>query len=674
MPHVEPLRAGDPAAVGPYRLAGRLGAGGRGVVYLGRTRTGALVAVKVLHEGLADRLAASIAAARAVEPYGLARVLDTSTDGRPYVVSEYVNGPSLQQAGRLTGEQLRHLAIATATALTAVHQAGLVHGALTPTNILLASDGPRLTDFALPTRPLREAPAHASDRLAEPLTFTAPELLAGTPVHPTPGREGEAHPTPEHLAGTLSHPTREQYAGALAYAAPERLAGQAVGVAADVFSWAAVLVFAATGTPPFGDDEPSAVIHRVLHEEPPLGDLPRALREVVAACLAKDPAARPGMRDVVLRLTVSTRRPAPPPTAPDWERTPDRAWDAPTLLPPSAQTHGPAPAARDRSGPDVGAAALETEEWDAPHQDVTPPAMTGEHPLPPHPSTPPTEAARTPPPSTHQVSSGPATSPHHGTDTTSTGTFSPQGPAAAQSGPPLTTPHPDGNNGARGSAPSAFAAPQDAFAASWGNGRATDAGGGEPLRAGESWTGDPAVPASGQGGGASGEGGGRRRRVLTVVVAVLAAVVVVVLGGAIVWLTPAAPDTAPSPEPSGEVSGRADAKPSPGGRGTSNPAEGLAVVALRAEGVREGECWRGGEVTVRALVRRSGGATAFRYAWVVDGVTAARSSAVVAEDGRRYLSAPQTLRGAGGGAHDVSLRITAPVAVRRTISVTMCPS
>ncbi|TDD42985.1 serine/threonine protein kinase, partial [Nonomuraea terrae] len=279
MPNVEPLREGDPAAVGPYRLAGRLGAGGHGVVYLGRAHTGTPVAVKVLHEGLAasDRLAADIAAASRVEPYCLARVLDASTGGRPYIVSEYVDGPSLQQEGPLGGPELRELAVGTATALDAIHRAGVVHGDLTPSNVLLGPDGPRVVDFGL-------AAALGSG-------MKATSSIVGTP----------------------------------AYMAPERLSGKAAEAPADVFSWASVLVFAATGVPPFGDDALPAVIHRILHEEPRLGDLPRALREVVAACLAKDPAARPGMREVLRRVSAPAPRPAPP-SAFDWEHTPDRAW------------------------------------------------------------------------------------------------------------------------------------------------------------------------------------------------------------------------------------------------------------------------------------------------------------------------------------------------------------
>ncbi|MEU8105759.1 phosphotransferase, partial [Nonomuraea muscovyensis] len=126
MPNAEPLREGDPASVGPYRLAGRLGVGGQGVVYLAQAPNGAPVAVKVLRDGVTgdERFAEEIAAARRVEPLYVAQVLDAGVTGRPYVVTEYVDGPSLREAGPQAGADLQRLAVATATALAAIHQIG----------------------------------------------------------------------------------------------------------------------------------------------------------------------------------------------------------------------------------------------------------------------------------------------------------------------------------------------------------------------------------------------------------------------------------------------------------------------------------------------------------------------------------------------------------------------
>ncbi|WP_223166756.1 serine/threonine-protein kinase [Nonomuraea sp. SYSU D8015] len=261
---MDPLLPEDPPAVGPYRLLGRLGSGGQGVVYLGQAPDGRPVAVKVLSDGLPvdHRFAKEIDAARRVEPFCIAQVLDASLSGRPYIVTEYVEGPSLQQAGRHTGADLQRLAVATATALAAIHRAGVVHRDFKPANVLLGRDGPRVIDFGI---------ARSSGH-----SLTVTSSIVGTP----------------------------------AYMAPEQLAGAAIGPAVDVFAWASVMVFAATGRPPFGNDSLPAVIRRILHDEPYLGDLPAPLRPIVLACLAKDPAARPSMQDVLLRLIGA------PPTGP----------------------------------------------------------------------------------------------------------------------------------------------------------------------------------------------------------------------------------------------------------------------------------------------------------------------------------------------------------------------
>ncbi|TMR22658.1 serine/threonine-protein kinase, partial [Nonomuraea zeae] len=320
MPNVEPLREGDPAAVGPYRLVGRLGAGGHGVVYLGQARNGTPVAVKVLREGLSvdERLAKAIAAARRVEPFCLAQVLDASTSGRAYIVAEYVDGPSLQQTGRCGGADLQRLAVATATALDAIHQAGVVHGDFKPANVLLGPSGPQVVDFGI-------AGAIGSG-------MKATGNIVGTP----------------------------------AYMAPEQLAGKAVGAPADVFAWASVMVFAASGVPPFGDDSLPAVINRIVNEEPQIGELPRPLREVVLACLAKKPGTRPAIRDVLLRLAAPLRQGSAPYQGADPYQTPDHS-------PSREREHAAEPAADQATGGGRGE-PLPSRTRRTPAQPAPPPA------------------------------------------------------------------------------------------------------------------------------------------------------------------------------------------------------------------------------------------------------------------------------------------------------------
>ncbi|MGP4093560.1 serine/threonine-protein kinase [Nonomuraea sp. KM90] len=278
-----------PEAIGPYRIVEQLGEGGQGVVYLGSSPDGTPVAVKVLREGVAGdgRFAKEIAAARRVEPFCVAQVLDASLGARPYIVTEYVEGPSLQQAGPHTGADLQRLAVATATALAAIHRAGVVHRDFKPANVLLGRDGPRVIDFGI---------ARAMDD-----AVTRTSSIVGTP----------------------------------AYMAPEQFLGAPAGPAVDVFAWGSVIVYAATGTPPFGNDSLPAVIRRIQYDEPRLGNLPEPLRSIVYACLSKDPAARPAMQDVLFELIGGPPppRPAPVPvmrTGP--ARAASRNWPAIALL------------------------------------------------------------------------------------------------------------------------------------------------------------------------------------------------------------------------------------------------------------------------------------------------------------------------------------------------------
>ncbi|MEU4832864.1 ABC transporter substrate-binding protein [Streptosporangium sp. NPDC023615] len=274
MPEPLPLRQGDPERVGEHRLTGFLGEGGQGVVYLALTPSGERVALKVLHAKLADDPAAQrrfrreAEATRRVAQFCTARVLEVDTVGaRPYILSEYVDGESLQQAvlrdGPRTEHALLRLAVATATALVAIHRAGIVHRDLKPSNVLLGPDGPRVIDFGI-----------------------ARALDAGQSM----------------TSGVIGTP---------AYMAPEHFHGQDVGTAGDVFAWAGTMVFAATGRPPFGAGALPTVMHAILTGTPDLSAVPESLRALLHAAFAKDPRARPSSEEVLDTLLNLNGRPAP---------------------------------------------------------------------------------------------------------------------------------------------------------------------------------------------------------------------------------------------------------------------------------------------------------------------------------------------------------------------------
>ncbi|MGW8630910.1 protein kinase domain-containing protein [Streptomyces sp. NPDC055793] len=273
---MRPLEVDEPTAVGPYRLLGRLGSGGMGRVYLGRSAGGRTVAVKIVHphfaldEEFRARFRREVDAARRVGGAWTAPVLDADPEARvPWVATAYVAGPSLTAAvadgGPLPSHSVRALGAGLGEALAAVHELGLVHRDVKPSNVLLTLDGPLLIDFGI-------ARATGGTSRTESGGGTASLTATGVSV------------------------------GSPGYMAPEQILGKGVTGAADVFSLGAVLAFAATGTPPFPGDSSAALLYKVVHEEPRLDALDGELRGLVAACLAKDPAARPAPGEVARRL------------------------------------------------------------------------------------------------------------------------------------------------------------------------------------------------------------------------------------------------------------------------------------------------------------------------------------------------------------------------------------
>ncbi|WP_017544976.1 serine/threonine-protein kinase [Nocardiopsis prasina] len=288
-----------PRAVGPYTLTRSLGRGGFGEVFLGEAGDGTRAAVKLLHanwSGDADmrrRFAAEVEQARRVSGFCIAEILDADPDAaQPWIATEFIDGPTLHRAvtveGPRTGAELQRLAIATATALAAIHAAGVVHRDLKPDNIMLAPDGPRVIDFGIA-------------RAVESTSVTASGIV-----------------------------------GTVGYMAPEQLEGMRLTAAVDVFSWASVLVFAGTGRDAFHGPTQAARIAKVLSGEPDTGDLSGPLLGTILACLDKNPKRRPDAPALLHHLVAGT---VPTPDG----RTADQGAAGPTPTPEPPPHHAAAP-------------------------------------------------------------------------------------------------------------------------------------------------------------------------------------------------------------------------------------------------------------------------------------------------------------------------------------------
>ncbi|GAA2157234.1 WD40 repeat domain-containing serine/threonine-protein kinase [Actinomadura napierensis] len=251
----------DPRQLGGYWLAGRLGAGGQGVVYEGYDVQGRRVAVKALHpetvnEALRNGLRKEVATLQRVASFCTARIISADLDSAPpYVVSEYVPGPDLAEwvgeRGAYGPDELHRLAIGIATALASIHRAGIIHRDLKPANVLLGPDGPRVIDFGIAK--------------TDEMSRSATGSLKGTPR----------------------------------WMAPESFRGKRATSAVDVWAWAAVVLFAANGRPPFNGDTMASLHHQILNERPKTDVLAEPLRGLVEAALSQDPEQRPSAQEVL---------------------------------------------------------------------------------------------------------------------------------------------------------------------------------------------------------------------------------------------------------------------------------------------------------------------------------------------------------------------------------------
>jgi Tol biopolymer transport system component len=262
-----PLGPDDPSRLGSYTLLGKLGQGGMGTVYLGRSDKGRLVAIKVIRtEAVGNpefraRFRLEAETARRVARVCTAEVLDADPDAEwPYLVTEFIEGETLaryvQRNGPLSDANLEQLAVGVAAALTAIHSAGIVHRDLKPANVILSPFGPRVIDFGI-----------------------ARTVDAGS-----------------GLTGDL------QQLGTPAFMSPEQIESRPISSAVDIWAWGGLVAFAATGHYPFGEASAQVLLYRALHEEPRLDDVDPALRPIVWLAMRKDPAGRPTAQQLMLRL------------------------------------------------------------------------------------------------------------------------------------------------------------------------------------------------------------------------------------------------------------------------------------------------------------------------------------------------------------------------------------
>lgn len=264
---VDQLTQHDPRRIGPFEVLGRLGAGGMGLVYLARSASGRRVAIKTVRTELAEdqlfrvRFTREVEAARAVSGFYTAAVVDADPRAAvPWLATAYVPAPSLEEivneCGPMPAQAVRWLAAGVAEALQSIHGAGLVHRDLKPSNVLVVEDGPRVIDFGI-----------ASGVSNTRLTMT--NVAVGTPAYMSPEQAKDS---------------------------------RSVTGASDVFSLGSMLVFAATGHPPFHGANPVETVFMLLREGPDLEGLPDELRPLIEACMQMEATGRPNPADLQAQL------------------------------------------------------------------------------------------------------------------------------------------------------------------------------------------------------------------------------------------------------------------------------------------------------------------------------------------------------------------------------------
>ncbi|MBO0819932.1 MAG: protein kinase [Nocardiopsaceae bacterium] len=320
--------------IGGFRVIRQLGRGGMGTVWLAEDGRGQRVALKVINAELSRepefraRFRREVEAARRVRRFCTAPVLDAGLEGDPlWVATAYIDGPTVADAvsanGPLRGADLDALAVGIATALTAIHEARLVHRDLKPANVLLSPVGPRVIDFGI---------ARALDAAGR-LTLTG--MAIGTP----------------------------------GYIAPELLVGGEPLPAADVFSWGAVVAYAGTGRHAFAGATITEINQRVQRAEPDLAGLDPQLGGLVARALAKDPAARPTVPQLLGELTGSATPQPGDAYATHPPAEPNLGVRSPTLLSPGPGSgSGFGPEDRTRTMRAQGPGSPPPPEWREPRR------------------------------------------------------------------------------------------------------------------------------------------------------------------------------------------------------------------------------------------------------------------------------------------------------------------